>query len=78
MPQFIAAILIGIFAVAIIIALGALYALPVMWLWNALLTGPTSIVGTPLPDLGFYQAWGLLILCGLLFKGTSSSVTTKK
>lgn len=57
------------------VALGAVYAVPVMWLWNVLFTGSTSIVGTPLPDLDFWQAWCLLLLCEVLFKNDSSFAT---
>lgn len=70
-------IIIGIFALIvaaiIIVVFGALTALPVMWLWNWLLTGPESIIGIGLPVIGFWRSWGLLVLTGLLFKSSSSS-----
>ena len=54
----------------IIIAFGLLFSLPVMWLWNGCLIAAIPGVKT----IGWLQAWGIMILCGLLFK---SSVTTK-
>ena len=59
-----------LYTVIITIAIGLLLSLPVFWLWNGIL-----------PDLfGFKQitwmeAWGLMILSGLLFK---SSVTVSE
>jgi hypothetical protein len=45
-----------------------LFAFPVMWLWNWLM--PT-IFG--LPVIGVLQAWGLMVLSGLLLKSTSTT-----
>jgi hypothetical protein len=42
---------------------------PVKWLWNTTLPGLVSV-----PTIGFWQAFRLSILCGLLVK---SSVSTK-
>ena len=58
-------------AVAVIVFFGLLFSLPVMWLWNAALV--PAIPG--LVQIGWLQAWGILILCGLLFK---PSVSTNK
>lgn len=69
--KFIAGLLVGIVAVAIIVGLGALLALPVMWLWNGVL--PNLFTATVIKPIDFWNAWGLLILCGLLFKGAGSS-----
>ena len=56
------------------VAIGALFAFPVMWLWNYLLAdAATSILGAALPPLDFWHAWALLVLCGLLVKGTSAA-----
>lgn len=55
----------------IIIASGLLWSLPVMLLWNACVVA--AIPGVK--AIGWLQAWGILILCGLLFK--NSSVGTK-
>lgn len=56
-------------AAGIIIFIGLLFSLPVMWLWNVALV--PAIPG--LAKIGWLQAWGILILCGFLFKDTSSS-----
>lgn len=45
-----------------ILLVGILFALPVMWIWNAVIP---SIFG--LPTIGFGQAMGLVILSKLLF-----------
>lgn len=55
------ALLIGVFV-------GVICAWPVQLLWNGLIT---SIFG--LRKIGFWEAWGLLILCSILFKSTQTS-----
>ena len=56
-------------AVAVIVIFGLLMILPVMWLWNACLVA--AIPG--IKEIGWLQAWGILILCGLLFKPATAS-----
>ena len=58
-------------AATLIIVIGLVLSLPVMLLWNYCLVG--AITG--INEIGWLQAWGILILFGLLFK--SSTVTTK-
>lgn len=53
--------------IGILIA-GVLTAFPVMWLWNYVV--PYIFPGTV--TLGFFQAWALAVLCGALFKSSSS------
>lgn len=57
-------------AVALLFLVAALMSLPVMLLWDWLMP---QIFG--LPEITWLQAWGLLFLCGLLFK---SNITTNK
>lgn len=59
-------VLIGavILAVIIIVIAGLLFSLPVMWLWNGCLVGAVNGVN----EITWLQAWGILVLCGLLFK----------
>lgn len=64
-------VLLGTFA--IILFCGGVFAVPVMLLWNWLLHGPQSILGVSLPEIGFWQAWGLYILCGLLLKSNPAN-----
>jgi hypothetical protein len=54
-----------------LLVISFLLAWPVMWLWNNCLVGAVSGVA----EITWLQAWGLKILCGLLFKTT---VTAKK
>ena len=53
--------------IVILFAVAALMSLPVMLLWDWLM--PT-IFG--LKEITWFQAWGLLFLCGLLFKSHSA------
>lgn len=49
-------------------AVGMLLAYPVMLLWNGCLVGAVDGV----KEVGWLQTWGLIVLCGVLFKSTSS------
>jgi hypothetical protein len=53
--------------VVLLVLVAALMSLPVMLLWDWLM--PT-IFG--LPEITWFQAWGLLFLCGLLFKSNTA------
>ena len=57
-------VILGIIAVA---ALAILFGLFVKWLWNALMPG---IFG--LPEIGYWQAVGLVVLAHILFGGDHS------
>ena len=59
---------VGVFA--LVVALGALFAIPVMLLWNYCLVGAIDGV----KEVSFLQAWGLYILANFLFK---ANVTNK-
>jgi hypothetical protein len=54
---------------ALIVVFGLLLSLPVMLLWNAALV--PAIPG--LVQIGWLQAWGIMILCGFLFKPITTS-----
>jgi hypothetical protein len=69
MEKFIAAVALAIGGIALIAVVGLLFSLPVMWLWNVALV--PAIPG--LVEIGWLQAWGILILCNFLFKPTVSS-----
>ena len=60
---------IAVVGIVAIVVLGLILSLPVMWLWNACLVA--AIPG--IKEIGWLQAWGILILCGMLFKNSSSS-----
>lgn len=69
--KFLIGLLASLGGIALIVGIGALLALPVMWLWNGVT--PNLFAGAVIKPIDFWNAWGLLILCGLLFKGSSSS-----
>lgn len=57
----------GFFLAAVfIISIGLLFSLPVMLLWDWLMP-----ILFKLPKITWLQAWGLTVLCGLLFKNPS-------
>jgi hypothetical protein len=56
--------LIGI--VGLVVLLGLLFSLPVMLLWNSCFVTAVSGVN----EISWLQAWGLMILFGLLFKSS--------
>jgi hypothetical protein len=58
-----------IVAFAFIVIFGLLLSLPVMLLWNLCLV--PAIPG--IMEIGWLQAWGLMILCGFLFKPITTS-----
>jgi hypothetical protein len=65
---------IGLIFVAILMIAGfaLLMAFPTMWLWNWLMP---AIFG--LKVITFWQALGINFLCGILFKGSSSTTNNK-
>lgn len=71
LENFMLGLTVAIGAIALIVLLGAALAFPVMWLWNGVL--PNLFATEVTKPINFWNAWGLLILCGLLFKGSSSS-----
>jgi hypothetical protein len=56
-------------AFVLIVIFGLLLSLPVMLLWNLCLV--PAIPGVL--EIGWLQAWGIMILCGFLFKPITSS-----
>lgn len=61
----------GIAGLAIVAIFSALLAFPVMWLWNGV--GPNLFAVGAIKPIDFWNAWGLSLLCGLLFKSSVSS-----
>jgi len=53
-------------AALVILLVAIIIGFPVMWLWNWLM--PTLF---GLTKITFWQAWGLSVLCGFLFKSTN-------
>jgi len=56
-------------AVAIVVIAGLLFSYPVMWLWNGCLVAAIPGIKT----IGWTQAWGIMVLSGILFKSSSST-----
>jgi hypothetical protein len=67
MGKLIAALVGAAFIGLLVVAIGALFALPVMWLWNEVVVNHLGLTKA----LDFWHAWGLLVLCGLLFRSSS-------
>jgi Sec-independent protein secretion pathway component TatC len=53
---------------AMVVGFGLLFSLPVWLLWNYCLVGAVAGVS----QITWLQAWGILILCGFLFKSTAT------
>jgi len=70
MEGLLALLLVAIGLSGAIVLFAALYSLPVYLLWNWVAVGALG-----LHPITWLQAWGLLTLCGFLFR---TSVTTKK
>ena len=56
--------------IGILLVIAAIFALPIMWLWNLCLV---PAMPTVLVKIGFWQALGIKILIGLLAYNSSSS-----
>jgi len=54
---------IGVIGIAFVLAI--VLAFPVMWLWNGCLVGLVAGIS---PIASFWQAFGIMLLCSLLFK----------
>ena len=67
---FIAGAVVGV--VALIVGLSALFALPVMWLWNYVVPYQFG-----LKEIDFLHAWSLMVLCNFIFKSSSISSQNK-
>jgi hypothetical protein len=56
-------------AILLVVVIGFLVSYPVMLLWNGCLVGAVNGVN----PIGWLQAWGILVLFGILFSKSSSS-----
>lgn len=59
----------AIVGIAAVVFFSFVLSWPVMWLWNNALVG--AVVGVN--EVSWLQAWGISVLCGLLFKTTVSN-----
>jgi len=60
-----------IIELTISIAVSAVLALPIMWLWDGVVT-----VIFNMKEITFLQAWGLAILCNFLFKSNETTAAS--
>lgn len=51
-----------------LVIFGLLIGFPIMWLWNWLMPDLFGV-----PEIGFWEAWGLYMLSNVLFKSTSNT-----
>jgi hypothetical protein len=58
-----------LFGFLVILVLGLLLSFPVMLLWNACLVPAIPAI----MEIGWLQAWGILVLFGILFKPNASN-----
>ena len=56
-----------IVAILLIAIFGLILAFPVMWLWNWIMPAIFGLV-----KISFWQAFGINLLCGFLFRGTTT------
>jgi hypothetical protein len=56
-------------ALGMLVVVAIVLAWPTQWLWNNALVGAVDGIN----PIGFWQALGINILCGILFRNTSSS-----
>ena len=62
---------------ALIVAIGLLLALPVKWLVNSVFSAAFIQFIFGVVQISVWRAWGLLILCGMLFKGNTATDNKK-
>lgn len=72
MNDFFESIIYSLGFVALCCIMGLLFALPTMWLLNWLVPAlfPGAVVALGWTGIKWFQAWGLNILCNILFKGS--------
>jgi hypothetical protein len=69
MREFFEALIMFIGVLVFLLVISFLLSWPVMWLWNNALVGAIAGVN----EVGWAQAWGILVLSTFLFKSTSST-----
>ena len=73
MDKLVAAFGIFVALAGVIFVLAVLMTLPVYFLWNWV-----GVDILHLPPVTLFQAWGLNVLCGCLFKSSSTSTSSSK
>ncbi len=72
MEKFLTSLILMIGMIVLIILFSAFMAFPTMWLWN----GTLIAVFPTIKAITFWQAWGLNILGGILFRGSNTATNT--
>lgn len=67
--NFLTAMTLALVGIGTLFGLSFLLSYPIYLLWNGCLVGAVAGVSS----VTWLQAWGLTVLCGFLFKSTSSS-----
>lgn len=74
MKDFLSGFITFLVAILLIAVFSLILAFPVMWLWNWVMPDLVIINGEPLfQTINFWHALGFNLLCGFLFRGTTSS-----
>jgi hypothetical protein len=73
LETFLKAIGLGLILFVVVTVISVFMAFPVMWLVNSLFTPFVLLTVFGSSQIGFWQALGLSLLTGVLFKGSSSS-----
>ena len=68
--MYVAGLLVG--AIGLLILLSALFALPVMWLYNYVIPHQFG-----LKEIDFLLAWAWMVLCGFMFKNHVPNTSKK-
>ena len=72
METFVKVVGIAVLGVIAVVVVGLIMSLPVMWLWKGCLVAANPGI----KEIGWLQAWGIMILCGMLFNKGSTSTSS--
>ena len=70
-PYIGAGLIIALGVIGLIVVLGLLISWPLMLLWNWCVVG---LIAGVAPITSIWKAWGLLVVCGLLFKASGTKL----
>ena len=73
MEKFLAVVAIVLGFVALLVGLGALMAIPTVYILNYLFSSAFLMLVFGVAKVGFWRAWVFNIFCGLFLKGVSTS-----
>ena len=73
MEKFLALVAVVLGFIALLVGLGALMAIPTMYILNYLFSSAFLTLVFGVAKVGFWRAWVFNIFCGLFLKGVSAS-----